>query len=57
MLDVRRLLCALSVLFMRVLTWKYVILCSRNKELELMLVKLKAKIENDAGVEATRYAT
>jgi len=30
-------------------------LMSRNKELEVMLIKLQAKIENDAGIEATRF--
>jgi len=44
------------LLFMRVLTWEQMY-CSRNKELELMLIKLQAQIETDAGVEATRYVT
>ena len=40
-------------MYFHVLAWKC--FCSRIKELELVLVKLQAKIENDAGIEITRF--
>ena len=42
-------ICQLTIL------WHENINCFRITEYELMLVKLQAKVENDAGIEATRF--